>query len=96
MSMITPRRQAGEPAGNPNSDKPLPPQEPVLVPFVLGVTGHRDLRPEDEQRLRERVREIFQQMRHAYSHTPNDRNAAQLFDRMPHYSPQTSASETFA
>lgn len=30
-----------------------------LVPIVLGITGHRDIRPEDEQVLREAVAKIF-------------------------------------
>jgi len=32
---------------------------PSLVPFVLAVTGHRDLRPQDFDTLRDRVREVF-------------------------------------
>jgi hypothetical protein len=32
---------------------------PSLVPFVIAETGHRDLRPQDLDELRDRVREVF-------------------------------------
>jgi len=40
------------------------------VPIVLGLVGHRDLRPGDREVLKQRLNEIFQQFRDAYPHTP--------------------------
>ena len=37
---------------------------------MIGVTGHRDLRPEDCAKLEEKVREIFLQLRRDYPATP--------------------------
>jgi hypothetical protein len=38
--------------------------------LVIGVTGHRDLRPEDVPELEERVRSFFNSIRNKYPHTP--------------------------
>ena len=35
------------------------------LPLILGVTGHRDLRPEDHEALETRVRAIFDELRSA-------------------------------
>jgi hypothetical protein len=40
------------------------------VPLVLGVTGHRDLRPGDIDDLKEQVRQIFGELRASYPSTP--------------------------
>ncbi len=40
------------------------------VPIVLGLVGHRDLRPGDRDVLKQRLNAIFQQFRDAYPHTP--------------------------
>ncbi len=40
------------------------------VPIVLGLVGHRDLRPGDRDVLKQRLNEIFQQFRDAYPQTP--------------------------
>jgi hypothetical protein len=40
------------------------------LPLVIGITGHRDLRPEDVAALEERVREIFVEVQQHYPHTP--------------------------
>ena len=32
---------------------------PSLIPFVIGVTGHRDLRPDDVPALEAAVRGVF-------------------------------------
>jgi hypothetical protein len=42
----------------------------ALLPIVLGITGHRDLRPEDLPPLKERLRELFRDLRREYPHTP--------------------------
>src|SRR5450755_2626337 len=42
----------------------------VQAPLVIGVTGHRDLRPEDRAKLEEKVKEIFLQLRNDYPATP--------------------------
>jgi hypothetical protein len=42
----------------------------VQAPLVIGVTGHRDLRPEDRAKLEEKVKEIFLQLRKDYPETP--------------------------
>lgn len=41
-----------------------------LLPLVIGVTGHRDLREEDRQELEARVLEVFQTLQARYPHTP--------------------------
>jgi hypothetical protein len=40
------------------------------LPIVIGVTGHRHLRPADLPKHRERVRELFAQLRRRYPSTP--------------------------
>jgi hypothetical protein len=40
------------------------------IPFVFGVTGHRDLRPEDVPGLEDRVRAIFSDFRQCLPSTP--------------------------
>jgi hypothetical protein len=42
----------------------------VQTPLVIGVTGHRDLRPEDRAKLEEKVKEIFLQLHKDYPATP--------------------------
>jgi len=39
------------------------------IPFVFGVTGHRDLRDEDVYKLEESVRSLFVRYQHKYPHT---------------------------
>lgn len=48
------------------------PAPPILprVPIVLGVVGHRALRPQDEPALREAIRRIIVRFQKAYPHTP--------------------------
>jgi hypothetical protein len=41
-----------------------------LLPIIIGVTGHRDLRPEDVPQLEAKVREIFEELIKKYPHTP--------------------------
>ncbi|MTV48843.1 hypothetical protein GJ688_07590 [Heliobacillus mobilis] len=41
-----------------------------LIPIVIGVTGHRDLRNGDRLSLEEQVRKIFNDLRSSYPHTP--------------------------
>src|SRR5439155_9689390 len=40
------------------------------VPIVLGVVGHRDVRPEDREILKQELKKVFQQFRDEYPHTP--------------------------
>jgi hypothetical protein len=40
------------------------------LPLVIGVTGHRDLRAEDQQPLEARVREVFTELQSRYRDTP--------------------------
>jgi len=40
------------------------------LPLVIGVTGHRDLRPQDGQILEAEVTRIFVWLQNEYSHTP--------------------------
>src|SRR5436190_9858114 len=42
----------------------------VAIPLVVGITGHRDLRPEDVPALACRLREIFLELECSYPHTP--------------------------
>lgn len=41
-----------------------------LLPIIIGVTGHRDLRPEDVPQLEAKIREIFEELIKKYPHTP--------------------------
>jgi hypothetical protein len=41
-----------------------------LIPLVIGVTGHRDLRPEDVPKLEKAVAEVFETLRKRYTNTP--------------------------
>ena len=43
---------------------------PTAIPLIIGVTGHRDLVPEDLPRLKELVREVFQGLRVKHKDTP--------------------------
>jgi len=43
---------------------------PSLIPFLVAVTGHRDLRPQDLDHLRQEVRAIFSGMRRRMPNTP--------------------------
>jgi nitrate reductase gamma subunit len=40
------------------------------IPLTLGITGHRDLREEDKEFLRNSVRKLFQFLRQHYPNTP--------------------------
>lgn len=40
------------------------------IPIIIGVTGHRDLRPEDASQLQSRVRAILEELRKNYPATP--------------------------
>ncbi len=40
------------------------------LPLVVGVTGHRDLVPDDAPRIVERVRALFEELSKSYAHTP--------------------------
>src|SRR5215813_9305562 len=40
------------------------------LPLVIAVTGHRDLRAQDEERLRQKVQEIFSELNETYPSTP--------------------------
>lgn len=42
----------------------------VQAPLVIGVTGHRDLRPEDIEQLERKVKHIFRRLREQYPFTP--------------------------
>jgi hypothetical protein len=48
----------------------LPPVSCGLIPLVIGVTGHRDLRAEDTPALEARVHQVFDEIRVAHPHTP--------------------------
>ena len=37
-----------------------------LIPIVVGVTGHRDLREEDIPELEKNVKAVFEKIRHKY------------------------------
>lgn len=43
-----------------------------LIPIVLGVAGHRDIRPDDEtvNKLREAMRAVFAEFEQAFPHSP--------------------------
>jgi hypothetical protein len=41
-----------------------------LLPLVVGVTGHRDLAPDDDSTIQRHVRDIFSELQTAYRYTP--------------------------
>jgi hypothetical protein len=41
-----------------------------MLPLVVGVTGHRDLEPDDTAEIEQRVRDFFAALERAYPHTP--------------------------
>ena len=45
-------------------------QENFAIPLVIGVTGHRDLPPEDFDRLEQSVSDIFRKLKKEHPHTP--------------------------
>jgi hypothetical protein len=42
----------------------------VQAPLTIGVTGHRDLRDDDIDRLERKIGQIFERLRHQYPFTP--------------------------
>jgi hypothetical protein len=42
----------------------------VRAPLIIGVTGHRDLRPQDLEALSEQVRQVLLKLKSRYSSTP--------------------------
>jgi len=44
--------------------------DPDLVPILLGVVGHRDLRPEDVDAVRLKIGAVIDRFRDTYPHTP--------------------------
>jgi hypothetical protein len=42
----------------------------VRAPLIIGITGHRDLRPQDLEALSEQVRQILRKLKSRYSSTP--------------------------
>ncbi len=40
------------------------------IPLVLGITGHRNLHPEEFELIRTRLREVIQCLRETYPETP--------------------------
>jgi hypothetical protein len=41
-----------------------------LLPLIVGVTGHRDLAPDDDSAVQRQVRDVFANLHAAYPHTP--------------------------
>jgi hypothetical protein len=48
----------------------LPETRHLCAPLVIGVTGHRDLRSEDLEKLKDKVRKILAELRERYRSTP--------------------------
>lgn len=46
------------------------PQSSHCIPLIIGVAGHRNLCPEDVPALKERVREVFRELRQRLPNTP--------------------------
>lgn len=51
--------------GRPSQDRGI-----IPLPFVIGVTGHRDLREEDRASLEEQVRQVFAELQKRYPSAP--------------------------
>src|SRR5579872_2989949 len=49
---------------------PAPQTARLQAPLVIGVTGHRDLRPDDLPQLERKVKHIFERLRERYGSTP--------------------------
>ncbi len=49
---------------------PAPQIARLQAPLVIGVTGHRDLRPDDLPHLERKVKHIFERLRERYGSTP--------------------------
>ena len=49
---------------------PAPQTARLPAPLVIGVTGHRDLRPDDLPHLERKVKHIFERLRERYGSTP--------------------------
>ena len=63
MEIDIENRADSETAVVPGESKPGAVGNPELLPLVVGVTGHRDPREEDRERLEATVLEIFQGLR---------------------------------
>src|SRR5688572_13910338 len=48
----------------------MPSANVKLVPLVLSVTGHRDLRPEDRQTIETALNSVFENLKQRYPNTP--------------------------
>jgi len=49
---------------------PAPQTVRLQAPLVIGVTGHRDLRPDDLPHLEQNVKHVFERLRERYGSTP--------------------------
>lgn len=49
---------------------PAPRTTRPQAPLVIGVTGHRDLRPDDLPHLEQKVKQVFERLRERYGATP--------------------------
>ncbi len=66
-STIAPAFERG---AKPGGHDPALQRGSLVLPLILGVTGHRDLRPEDVPQIEARVREIFEGVQQQAPHTP--------------------------
>jgi hypothetical protein len=44
--------------------------KPPAIPIVIGVVGHRDIRVADQEALKTGLKQVFNEFREAYPHTP--------------------------
>ena len=40
------------------------------IHLILGITGHRDIPQEDVDKLKEKIKDIFNELKSKYPHTP--------------------------
>ena len=45
-------------------------EKEFMIPLVLGITGHRDIALEDEDQLKNKIKEIFTYLNNKYNNTP--------------------------
>jgi F0F1-type ATP synthase assembly protein I len=64
------RETAPIPAPKANLDGFTSPRGLPAVPLVIGVIGHRDVRPQDVEALEQELAKVFKQITAAYRHTP--------------------------
>ena len=70
MEIDIENRAGSDIGAEPGKGRPGAAVKPKLLPLVIGITGHRDLRAEDREALEAKVQEIFRTLEARYPNTP--------------------------